>query len=437
MVASGGERVREVPANKASREMTKVTPDDYRAIAFPATYADDARLHEIFTAMRREAPVTFIEAPGFPPFWAVTKHADIIELERQNDRFINEERAVLQTLDVEQRVRQLTGGSANPVRSLVQMDNPDHARYRRLTQSWFLRSSLRKLEPELQRLAAEFVDRMALLGGACDFAADVAAWYPLRVIMAILGVPPEDEPLMLRLTQELFGPEDPDMQRQQQSDADLFQALMDFNEYFGRLTAERRARPKDDVATIIATAEIDGQPLPEFERNSYYTIIATAGHDTTSSSIAGGLLALMQHPEELARLRDDLGKLPTAAEEMVRWVTPVKHFMRTATEDYELRQQQLRAGDALMLCYASGNRDEEVFDEPFRFRVDRDPNPHLAFGFGAHLCLGRVLAKMELEALYRELLTRVAHIELAGEPRLVQSAFVSGLKTLPVRYRMA
>jgi len=408
---------------------------EFARIAYPQTYADPTRLHALFTAMRREAPVVWLEPEGYPPFWAVTKHADIIDIERQHHRFVNEPRAVLQTLVAEARARELTGGSANPVRSLVQMDDPDHRAYRALTHPWFLKSSLRRLEPELARLARELVDRMVEHGGSCDFARDVAAWYPLRVIMSLLGVPPEDEPRLLKLTQEIFGPEDPEMRRGA-TEAELMQTLVDFGAYFDRLSEDRRRAPREDLASVIANAAIDGKPIPQFERNSYYVIIATAGHDTTSSSIAGGLLALLQNPDEMARLRADPTLLPKAADEMIRWTTPVKHFLRTATDDAVIRGQTIRAGDCLMLCYASGNRDEEVFPDPFRFRADRDPNPHLAFGFGAHLCLGRVLAKMEIETVFREVLARVDAIELAGTPALVQSNFVSGLKTLPIRYRM-
>jgi len=412
-----------------------MTPDELCEVAYPETYADEERLHARFTAMRHDAPVVWLEPPGYPPFWAVTKHADIMDIERQHARFVNEPRAVLQTLDREAIARALTGGSANPVRSLVQMDDPDHRVYRAMTQSRFLASSLRKLEPAIRALATEFVDRMAAQGGACDFVRDVAVWYPLRTIMTLLGVPREDEPLMLKLTQELFGPEDPDMQRRD-FDPKKIQVLLDFAAYFNQLTEDRRRAPRDDLASVIANAEIDGLPIPEFERNSYYMIIATAGHDTTSSSIAGGLLALLERPGEMARLRAQPDLLAKTADEMIRWTTPVKHFLRTATEGYTLRGRTIRAGDTLMLCYPSGNRDEEVFDAPFEFRVDRHPNPHLAFGFGAHLCLGRVLAKMEIEALFRELLARVDDIELAGTPARVQSQFVSGLKTLPIRYRM-
>ncbi len=408
---------------------------DFAAIAYPGTYTDVGRLHALFTTMRHDAPVVWLEPEGYPPFWAVTKHADIIDIERQHHRFVNEPRAVLQTLAAEEYARKLTGGSANPVRSLVQMDDPDHRVYRAMTHPWFLKSSLRRLEPELGRLAVELVDRMAQHDGSCDFVRDVAAWYPLRVIMSLLGVPPEDEPLMLKLTQELFGPDDPEMRRGG-TEAELMQTLVEFNDYFDRLTQDRRRAPRDDLASVIANAQIDGKPIPEFERNSYYVIVATAGHDTTSSSIAGGLLALLQNPDEMARLRADPAVLAKAADEMIRWTTPVKHFLRTATDDAVVREKTIRAGECLMLCYASGNRDEEVFAEPFRFRVDRDPNPHLAFGFGAHLCLGRVLAKMEIETVYGELLRRVEAIELAGTPAVVRSNFVSGLKSLPIRYSM-
>jgi cytochrome P450 len=407
---------------------------DFCEIAYPETYADEPRLHALFTTMRRDAPVVRVEPPGYPAFWAVTKHADILEISRQHGRFINEPRAVLQTLEDEERARALTG-SVNGVRSLVQMDDPDHRAYRALTQARFLASSLRRLEPEFRRLATEFVDRMVERGGACDFVRDVAVWYPLRVVMTLIGVPREDEPLMLKLTQELFGATDPDMRRPG-TEQELVQTLLDFNAYFERLTEDRRRAPRDDLATVIATAEVDGEPLPAFERNSYYVIVATAGHDTTSSSIAGGLLALIEHPDAMARLRAEPALLPKAADEMIRWTTPVKHFLRTATEDYALRGRAIAAGECLMLCYLSGNRDEDVFADPFTFRVDRDPNPHLAFGFGAHLCLGRVLARMEIEALFRELLGRIDDLELAGRPALVQSRFVSGLKTLPVRYRV-
>lgn len=416
-------------------------PDDYVwrfDVLNPSAYANEARLHLTYARLRRDEPLAWLEPPDFRPFWAVTKHADILEISRQNRQFINEPRAVLSRLQDEEFAKSLTGGSVNLVRSLVQMDDPDHARYRLLTQAWFMPKNLAKREARVRQIAKATVDRMAEQGETCDFVSEVAVWYPLHVVMDILGVDPKDEPLMLKLTQELFGASDPDMARGTQEEvvANIVETLQDFYTFFTDLTNDRRKNPKDDVATIIANGTIDGKPLPDFETMSYYVIIATAGHDTTSSSTAGGLHALMEHPHEFAKLRHNPALIDSAIDEMIRWVTPVKHFMRTAVEDYEIRDKTIKSGESVMLLYWSGNRDEEAFEDPFEFRIDRSPNKHLAFGFGAHLCLGQHLAKMEMRALFEELLARVEWIELDGRPELVQSSFVSGLKKLPVRFKM-
>lgn len=260
----------------------------------------------------------------------------------------------------------------------------------------------------------------------------MAVWYPLRVIMMILGVPDEDLPKMLTLTQELFGADDPDMKRETTAE-NRDATILEFFNYFNALTSQRRAEPGDDVSTVIANAQVSGAPIGELEAMSYYIIVATAGHDTTSSSSAGGVLALMENPDELVKVQANRDLIPLLVDEAIRWTTPVKHFMRFATEDYELRGKCIKEGDGLMMLYASGNRDEEVFDQADKFIIDRRPNRHVAFGHGAHHCLGNLLAKMELKHLYSELLDRVESIELIGEPKLIQSTFVSGLKTLPVR----
>ena len=215
------------------------------------------------------------------------------------------------------------------------------------------------------------------------------------------------------------------------------EVVLDFEKYFAKLTQARRENPTDDVASLIANAEIDGAPIPEHEANGYYIIIATAGHDTTSSSTAGGLLALLQNPQQMVKLRGDLDThLPTAIDEMIRWVSPVRHFMRTATEDCVVAGQTIRAGESTLLWYPSANRDAAIFPEPEEFRVDRKGAKQLAFGFGVHVCLGQHLARMEMSALFKALLNRVEHIELAGEPTYMQSTFVGGLKSLPIRYRL-
>ena len=404
-------------------------------LVLPEPMADEEGIHATFTTLRAESPVHWTEVDGWRPFWSVTKHADIIEIEKQNDRFLNDPRLTIQSIETEESIEKFTGGK-RLLRTLVDMDNPDHRKFRAITQAYFMGPNIRKLEDRFATLAKTTIDKFTQDGleGEIDFVNDVAVWYPLRGIMQILGVPEEDEKRMLTLTQELFGATDPDMARD--SDTDNTNVISDFYNYFNAVTADRRANPKDDVATVIANAEIDGQLIGELEAVSYYVIVATAGHDTTSSSTAGGLLALIENPDQLKKLKSDLSLLPGAIDEMIRWVTPVKHFFRTATEDYELRGQKIKAGDNLCMWYPSGNRDEEVFEDPFVFNIERNPNPHLAFGYGAHHCLGHLFAKMEMRALYTELLNRVEEIELAGPIERVKANFVSGLKTLPIRYRL-
>ena len=403
---------------------------DYRDLVQPATFANDAYFHEIATHMRAHDPLVYLETDTHRPFWVCAKHADVVEIERQNERFLNTDASVLMSKAIEAE-RAASEGPA--LRTLINMDEPDHKLFRDLTKDWFMPANLKQVEGRVQEIAKAAVDRMFDLGDEIDFVSDVAIWYPLRVIMMILGVPEEDEARMLKLTQELFGADDPDMRRGESTPEERMAVIMDFFAYFTQLTADRRANPGDDVATVIANAQINGQPIGEIEAMSYYIIVATAGHDTTSSSTAGGLHALIEHPDEFRKVQDDPGVIPLAVEEAIRWVTPVKHFMRYATEDYTLRGKQIREGDALMMLYPSANRDEEVFDEPFRFIADRRPNRHVAFGLGAHHCLGNILAKMEMRHLYQELFSRVKRIELNGETKLVHSTFVSGLKTLPIR----
>jgi len=414
------------------------------AVVDPRAYADGQRIDETFTWLRREAPLAQVQPEGFDPFWTVTRHADIQLVERQNELFHNGDRStVITTIEADRKVRQMTGGSPHLVRSLVQMDNPDHFAYRRLTQGWFLPQNIRALEVRIREIARGFVDRMAERGGRCDFARDIAFLYPLHVIMEVLGVPEIDEPRMLKLTQELFGSADPDVNRTGEAVTDVDQGLaavqatvVDFMTYFNAMTEDRRKNPRQDLASVIANGLIDGQPLGHLEAMSYYIIAATAGHDTTSNTTAGGLWALAENPDQFTRLKADPSLIPGHVEESIRWVTPVKHFMRTATDDAELAGQRIAKGDWLMLCYPSGNRDEAVFDDPFRYDIGRTPNKHVAFGYGAHVCLGQHLARMEMRILWEELLPRLESVELAGQPTRTQASFVCGPKSVPIRYKM-
>ena len=410
-----------------------------RVFINPSAYADDERFHRACAVLRRDDPIHLVEHPAFPPFWAVTRHADVYEVELHPKAFHNAPVPVL--ANHEALAQQEASGGL--LRTLIHMDDADHKAHRALTADWFKPRSLARLDDRLAELARRSVDRMAELGGECDFARDVAMQFPLHVILSILGLPESDFPRMLQLTQELFGSEDPELARGS-SPADLLMVMQDFIAYFNNLTEDRRADPADDLASTIANGRLGGspddpeagEPMGIIETISYYVIVATAGHDTTSSAMAGGVQALTEHPDQLQRLRDDPGLLDSAVDEIVRWVTPVKHFMRNATEPYVVRGHEFRPGDMLLLSYPSANRDEDVFDDPFRFDIGRSPNPHLAFGFGAHYCLGAKLAKMEIKALLTELVPRLGSIELAGEPALSHATFVSGLKHLPIRYEL-
>ena len=401
----------------------------YAAMVRPSTYANPTLLETLMAEFRASDPLPFIQSDSHKPFYIATKHADIIEIARQPDIFKNTQQSVLQTKEIEAAQAE----QGNPLRTLIHMDDPDHSKFRALTKAWFMPENLKRVEASVRSIADETVDRMLESGPELDFVTEVAVWYPLRVIMSILGVPTADEALMLKLTQELFGADDPDMKREQAPDEDRMQTLIDFFNYFNALTASRRANPTDDVASVIANAQIDGAPIGELEAMSYYVIIATAGHDTTSSSTAGGMLALLEHPEELQKVINNPALMPLMVDEAIRWTSPVKHFMRYPERAYELRGKTIEAGSPVMLLYPSGNRDEEVFDRPQSFLADRRPNRHLAFGHGAHHCLGNLLAKMEIRFLYEAMFNRMKTFELIGEPRWVESTFVSGLKTLPVR----
>ena len=410
--------------------------DEFKKVAYPETYADENKLHEILTFMRKEDPVTWVEPEGYRPFWAVTKHSDITEIEKKNDFFINDPRTTLMDIPTEEAIKEFTGGNHLLLRTLVHMDNPDHRAFRALTQKWFAAPNLESLRINIREIAKEYVEKMTANGNECDFVKDVAIYYPLRVIMSILGVPKEDEGKMLRLTQELFGGKDEEMIRDTEGEESQTNTITDFFEYFTALTEERRKNPTDDVASVIANGKINGEHLGHLEAMSYYIIIASAGHDTTSSSTAGGVLALIENPDELRKLRDNHSLITSAVEETIRWVTPVKSFFRTATEDCNFKGHEIKKDDSLLLIYPSGNRDEEVFDNPFDFKVDRNPNKHLAFGHGAHLCIGKYLAKMEMEIFYEELFSKIKSIELNGDPEWVKASFVSGLKSLPIRYTL-
>lgn len=416
--------------------------DVAQVLVDPSAYADPARLHAAYTWARENNPLGRAVNDGFDPFWVVTKHADVTAISRDHNLFHNGDYSVVCRPKASIDHVIATTGRPNIVKALVHVDGDEHKGLRALTQSWFMPNSILKLDERIRGLARQIVDKLQQSdGNTIDFAKDIALHYPLHVIMDILGVPPEDEPRMLLLTQELFGSEDPELKRaKQEKSADdgamaknLMAVVADFRDYFEKVTAEKRVNPRNDVATLLANAVVNGEPISEVSRLGYYVIIATAGHDTTSSSSAVAMWALSQYPELLPRLQADPSLIPQFIDEAVRIASPVRHFMRTATADTEIRGRTIRKGDWLMLCYGSANRDEEVFDQPFDFNIDRKPNRHLAFGFGAHVCLGQHLAKMEMRILFEEMIPRLQRVEAAGEMEMIASCFVGGPKHLPVR----
>ncbi|AGB21426.1 cytochrome P450 [Mycobacterium sp. JS623] len=407
--------------------------DAAKVLADPTAYADDARLHAALTHLRANNPVAWVDNPPYRPFWAITKHADIMAIERANNLFLSEPRPLLATAAADDMQKaQLEAGMG--LRTLIHMDDPHHRKVRAIGADWFRPKAMRDLKTQTDLLAKRYVDRMRDLGPECDFVTEIAVNFPLYVIMSLLGLPEEDFPRMHMLTQEMFGGDDEEYNKRGGTPEQQLQILLDFFAYFSQLTASRREHPTDDLASAIANGSIDGEPLSDVDTASYYVIVASAGHDTTKDAISGGLLALIENPSELERLRQNMDLMPTAVEEMIRWTTPVKEFMRTAAEDTVIRGVPIAKGESVYLAYVSGNRDEEVFDEPFRFDVSRDPNKHVAFGYGVHFCLGAALARMEMNSLYTELIPRLESIELAGEPELAATTFVGGLKHLPIRY---
>ena len=400
----------------------------------PEAYLDEAEVARRCKALRAQGPVLWVEQEPYRPFWAVLRQAEIKTVERDNKTWIAEPRQTLIPRDIEDAIIAQWGKRTGPVRTLLDMDGTDHRDHRNLTQSWFHSRFLESLRERMGVLASEYVDKLASLGGECDFVEEIAVPYPLIMITTILGLPDSDAPFVLRLTQELFGAQDPERQRSGQYGQDV---AMEFFGYLSGIVAQRRQAPQEDLMSVVANATLHGEPLPDIDTLSYGMLLAAAGHDTTSSSVGIGMMQLASNPAEFAKLKADPSLIPSAAQEIFRWATPVRHFLRTATVDTELGGQAIKAGESVCLMYLSGNRDDDAFDDPDVFRVDRSPNRHVAFGYGAHHCLGRILAEMEVEALLAEIVARVDSIELAGPPSWVKTNHTGGLKHLQIRYRMA
>ena len=414
-----------------------------RTITDPKSYAKREIVDAAFSTIRAQHPLAKAELPDFEPFWVVSRHADIKEVERQANIFRNGVKSTfLSPRDSQERVKMLTGGDPNLIRSLVSVDGDEHKALRGVVFPHVTPRAVRPLEDRIRQIAREFVDHMLSFDGECDFAKDVAFLYPLRVIMTVLGVPQEDEAFMLKLTQELFNNADPELNRARAelSPEDMLKSLwettMELENYFKAVTEKFRAQPTEEINSLIANARIDGEYLNHRQLMGYYIIAATAGHDTTSNTTAGAMWALAERPHLLAQMQERPELINAFVEESIRWEVPVKHFMRGAVADCEIAGRQIKEGDWLMLSYQSGNRDESVWADPFEFRIDREQNPQIAFGYGVHVCLGQHLARMEMRILWEELFKRLKSVEMNGVGERTISNFVCGPKHVPIRFKV-
>jgi cholest-4-en-3-one 26-monooxygenase len=398
----------------------------------PDTFAGQGYPHAAWKRLRQEAPVHWFDLPGGVGFWAVTKRDDIVWISKQPKRFQNAPRLAIfeEGAPVE--------GERTLARHLLNMDPPEHAHFRKAASGWFTPRAIRRRHDEVQRITRDLLAEMAGDGSERegDFVTDFTAPLTLNVLADMLGVPREDWRLMFRWTNQIAGATDTEYQIGDDPGASVENARTGLFEYFTDLAAERRKNPRDDMVSILSTAKIEGEPMPAFELLSYFLLLVVAGNETTRNAASGGLLALMENPGEMQKLQGDLGLVDSAVEEIVRWTAPVIQFCRTAVEDVTIRDQQIRRNDSLCLLYPSANRDEDVFEDPDVFRVDRKPNPHLGFGIGEHFCLGANLARLELRVIFRELAERLETVEPAGPVERMRSSFLGGVKRMPVRYRI-
>ena len=395
-------------------------------IITPEKYERDGYPHPEWSWLRRHDPVHWFESDYCEPFWAVTKHADIVAIGKDPTLWIIEPRLAVFTREVPPEPT---------ARHLLTMDPPDHGRYRNLTSRWFTPRSVKVWEPKVQRITRDVLDAAGEKRDI-DFVADVSAPITIAVIALMLGVPREDWHLLFRWTNEIIAPEDPEFQRGRTSLETSDSARAELFAYFKELAEARRRNPKEDILSVVAGATIDGAPLGDFELLSYYFLLVVAGNETTRNAMTGGLQCFLDNPDQWQKLVDEPGLIEGAVEETVRWTTPVIQFTRTATRDVELRGKRVREGQSVCLFYASGNRDEDIFEDPFRFRVDRHPNNHVGFGRGEHVCLGAHLARLEIRTMYQQLRERLVRMERTGPAVRVRSSFVGGIKRAPMRWQL-
>jgi cholest-4-en-3-one 26-monooxygenase len=397
------------------------------------TFAEHGYPHDVWRILREEAPMHYFDLSPRPGFWAFVRRADIVWLSKQPDRFLNAPRIAVigdsPAPNPEQPNRKV-------VRHLLNMDPPEHAAYRALASPWFTPRAIGRRRAEIERIAGDLVDGLAGKSEA-DFVSDFTAPLTLSVLADMLGVPREDWMRLFEWTNQMAGPGDPEYQVGEDAGATMREARDEMFAYFSEMVEARRAEPRDDIVSVLANVELEGRPVPTFELLSYFSLLVVAGNETTRNAASGGLLALIENPGELEKLRDSPSLVSRATEEIIRWTSPVVQFCRTPVEDFEIHGQKIRAGESLCLLYPSANRDAEYFEDPDSFRIDRSPNPHLGFGIGEHFCLGANLARLEIRIALEQLIPRLEEVELAGPFERMKSGFLGGVKRMPIRVQIS
>ena len=383
--------------------------------------------YEQFAMLRREAPVFRHPEPGLPGFWAITRYADVVDVSRDSATYSSERMSALFRDPDEEGLQTMR-------LMMLNMDAPRHTKLRGLVNKGFTPRMIARLKERVGEICGEIVDRVAARGD-CDFVREIAAELPLQVIAEMIGIPEQDRNQIFAWSNRLVGFDDPDFGTSQE---EARAVSMEMYLYANELALARRDSPREDLVSVLMRAEVDGERLTEMEFDVFFLLLAVAGNETTRNLISGGMHALFEHPDQWRRLREDRSLVPTAVEEMLRWVTPVMHFRRTAIRDTDIAGQPIAEGDKVVIFYPSANRDETVFEEPDEFDVGRQPNEHLTFGGGgAHFCLGANLARLEIRLMFDELLRRLPDIEPAGPARRLRSNFINGIKEMPVRFTPA
>ncbi|MBJ19216.1 MAG: cytochrome P450 [bacterium] len=398
----------------------------------PGLYAESGYPHETWSRLRREAPVYYFEGPDYP-FWALTRHEDIVEVSRRPRLFSNRPR-----FQIVVGADYASEDEREP-ETMIHMDPPQHRQFRELLARRFTPRGMRAIESEVSDLAREIIDDLAqeAIEGECDFVEKVSAPLPLAVVAWMLSLPRSDWGLLSDWANAVVGATDPQYQRPDETAHETrLRASAELYAYFGELTDDRRGGDGEDLVSVLTRAEIDGAPLTPHQLTSYCLFIVVGGTETTRNALSGGMQGFFENPDQWRMLAEDPSAVTRATEEVLRWSTPVVQMARTPVEDVEIGGQKIRAGETLALFYASGNRDERVFEDPFRFDISRHPNPHLALGVGEHYCMGANLARLELRVMLRELVGRFDEIAPAGSVERLRSSSVGGIKSMPIRYRI-